>query len=136
MESKWEPPRGEGYHIDVPNGPVLSKEVKQLLWSDVVAGGKVRTRCLQYTGSAAAATTYLRFFTNKALSMAHRLAKMLRCNDGGRGWRRPEQPRGQQVATRCGEGREAAAIKAKGERDSPIYLRAKFVGSTHISMSI
>ena len=36
--SQRKPPGTKAGEVDVPDGPVLPKEVEQLLWSDVVAG--------------------------------------------------------------------------------------------------
>jgi hypothetical protein len=72
-----------------------------------------------------------------------RLAKTLGCgrarvgDDGARDNRVAIEGVEQRAAT-CGDGREGRGCQHRGSAggDSPIYLRAKFVGSTHISMPI
>jgi hypothetical protein len=134
--------------VDIPDGPVLPKEIEQLLWSDVVAGRRSEEQGfvprIQRRGCE---NTHLRFFTNKALSM-NAIVSQAVCNASGEAGGRMVGDGGGRASGACageyrvgGETRRARQKaskrqKRKRKNDSPIYLRAKFVGSTHISMSM
>jgi hypothetical protein len=67
----------------IPNRPEFSEEVEELLWSNVIAVG----RSARMSHAAWKVAAYLRFFTNKALSMAIVVSKM---PDMCRRWPAPE----------------------------------------------